>query len=203
MAESEENAPPVNVDDDDVDTTPGYKPPAEKSMDAMLQQDTEDESLQKYKAQLLGSAANAPTVFWPEDPRKVIVKSISLVVEGRADAILDLTGDLASLKEQSFSIKEGTSYRLKIHFCVQREIVTGLKLVLKTSRKGIKVDTTTHMVGSYGPKEEAHSYQTPVDEAPSGMIMRGAYKMACCFTDDDKHKYLEWNLTLHIKKDWE
>lgn len=62
MAQSEEQAPQVNVDDD-VDTTPGYKPPAEKSMDAMLNQDTEDESLQKYKAQLLGSAANAETVF--------------------------------------------------------------------------------------------------------------------------------------------
>lgn len=62
MAESEEQAPQVNVDDD-VDTTPGYKPPAEKSMNDMLQQDAEDESLQKYKAQLLGSAASAETIF--------------------------------------------------------------------------------------------------------------------------------------------
>lgn len=28
-------------------------------------------------------------------------------------------------------------------------------------------------------------------------------RMACCFTDDDKHKYLDWSLTLNIKKDWE
>jgi len=38
------------------------------------------------------------------------------------------------------------------------------------------VDSTTHMVGSYGPKSEEQSYLTPVDEAPSGMLMRGAYK---------------------------
>jgi len=47
-------------------------------------------------------------------------------------------GDVASLKDQSFAIKEGTTYRLRINFCVQREIVTGLKLIMKTSRKGIK-----------------------------------------------------------------
>ena len=40
----------------------------------------------------------------------------------------------------------------------------------------ILVDSTTHMVGSYGPKNEEQSYMTPVEEAPSGMLMRGAYK---------------------------
>lgn len=49
-----------------------------------------------------------------------------------------VTGDVASLKDQSFTIKEGASYQLKMNFCVQREIVTGLKLVLKTTRAGIK-----------------------------------------------------------------
>ena len=40
----------------------------------------------------------------------------------------------------------------------------------------ILVDSTTHMVGSYGPKNEEQSYMTPIEEAPSGMLMRGAYK---------------------------
>ena len=48
MAESNEPAPVVNIEDD-ADTTPGYKPPAEKSMDEMLKLDQDDESLQKYK----------------------------------------------------------------------------------------------------------------------------------------------------------
>ena len=51
---------------------------------------------------------------------------------------LRFSGDVASLKDQSFTIQEGATYRLKMNFCVQREIVTGLKLVMKTSRKGIK-----------------------------------------------------------------
>ena len=56
MAESNEPAPVVNIEDD-ADTTPGYKPPAEKSMDEMLKLDQDDESLQKYKQSLLGDAA--------------------------------------------------------------------------------------------------------------------------------------------------
>ncbi len=34
--------------------TPGYQPPAEKSLDKILAQDKEDESLEKYKKTLLG-----------------------------------------------------------------------------------------------------------------------------------------------------
>jgi len=52
MAESEPT--PVAMPDEP-EETPGYKPPAEKSIQDMLKQDTEDESLQKYKASLLGS----------------------------------------------------------------------------------------------------------------------------------------------------
>lgn len=40
----------------------------------------------------------------------------------------------------------------------------------------ILVDSATHMLGSYGPKEVEQSSLTPVDEAPSGMIARGSYK---------------------------
>lgn len=36
----------------------------------------------------------------PNDPRKVIVKKLALVVEGRNDMELDLTGDLSQLKKQ-------------------------------------------------------------------------------------------------------
>lgn len=34
------------------------------------------------------------------DPRKVIVRKLALVVEGRDDVVLDLTGDISRLKEQ-------------------------------------------------------------------------------------------------------
>lgn len=50
---------------------------------------------------------------------------------------LDLTGDLSQLKKQTFVIKEGVSYRIRIDFVVQREIVHGLKYVQKTYRLGM------------------------------------------------------------------
>lgn len=55
----------------------------------------------------------------------------------RPDMELDLTGDLDKLKKQVFTIKEGVSYRIRIEFIVQREIVHGLKYVQKTYRLGV------------------------------------------------------------------
>jgi len=46
--------------DDDHDApeeTPGYKPPAPKSMEEILKSDADDESLRKYKESLLGAGS--------------------------------------------------------------------------------------------------------------------------------------------------
>jgi hypothetical protein len=59
------------------------------------------------------------------------------------------------------------------------------------------------MVGSYGPKAEASSYTTPVDEAPKGMISRGHYTVKSRFTDDDKNNHLAWEWAFDIKKEWD
>ena len=55
-----------------------YVAPAQKSITEIIAADTEDESLQRYKAALLGSAASANTgiVVLPDDPRNVIVQKI-------------------------------------------------------------------------------------------------------------------------------
>ena len=70
-------------------------------------------------------------------------------------------------------------------------------------RAGIPVDKMSHMVGSYAPKEEAHSYMTPAEDAPSGMLKRGTYNVHSLFTDDDKNEHLKWEWSIEIKKDWE
>ena len=67
----------------------------------------------------------------------------------------------------------------------------------------MSVDKTQHMVGSYGPKTEAHAYVTPLEEAPKGMVSRGHYTVKSKFTDDDKNIYLEWEWSFDIKKEWE
>ncbi|KAB7506766.1 Rho GDP-dissociation inhibitor 1 [Armadillidium nasatum] len=100
-------------------------------------------------------------------------------------------------------MKEGVSYKIKIEFQVQREIVTGLKYIQKTYRKGICVDKMTQMVGSYAPKEEMQSYVTPLEDAPSGLMARGHYTVKSLFTDDDGNEHLKWDWSFDIKKDWD
>jgi len=194
-----------NVRDVEQEEEVDYKAPPEKSIDEMLQSDKDDEALQKYKAALLGDsvAGSGAVVVDESDPRKVIVKKLSLLVEGREDATIDLTQDLATIKAKTFVLKEGVKFRIKIDFLVQREIVSGLKYVQKTYKLGLPVDKMTHMVGSYAPKLEPHSYQTPPEDAPSGTFKRGTYSVHSLFTDDDKNEHLKWEWSIDIKKDWE
>jgi len=187
---------------DAVDPEENYKPPPEKTIEQILEADKEDESLRKYKEALLGEVAKEQVIPEPNDPRKVIVKKLVLMVADRDDVHLDLTGDLSKLKKQVFTIKEGVQYRIRIDFIVQREIVHGLKYVQKTSRMGVTVDKMVHMVGSYPPKWEIQSYLTPMEESPSGMMARGSYSVTSLFTDDDKNEHLKWDWAFEIKKDW-
>ncbi|XP_025829575.1 rho GDP-dissociation inhibitor 2-like [Agrilus planipennis] len=133
MSESEVHTP----EDIEHEIETNYKPPPEKTIEEILAADQEDESLRKYKEALLGEAQSGKIVVEPDDPRKVIVKKLVLVVAGRPEVSLDLTGDLSKLKKETFTIKEGVSYRIRIEFIVQREIVHGLKYVQKTYRMGV------------------------------------------------------------------
>jgi RHO protein GDP dissociation inhibitor len=81
------------------ETESAYKPPAQKALQDILATDVEDESLQKYKAALLGSAAiQSNVIVKPEDPRKVLVQSLQLVVDGRPDVTIHLTGTKSAIK---------------------------------------------------------------------------------------------------------
>ncbi|VDM62176.1 unnamed protein product [Angiostrongylus costaricensis] len=161
---------------------------------------TDDESLAKYKATLLGSS---PTdiIVDENNPKIVIVKSITLLVDGREDIRMELD-DRGAVEERTFVLKEGCQYRLRFEFYVQREIVTGLKYIHKVSRHGIQVLKETFMVGSYGPKKELQSYTTPIEEAPSGLLHRGRYKVKSQMTDDDDHDWLTWTWVTEITKEW-
>jgi len=135
-----------------------YRPPPEKSLNEIVNADKEDESLQKYKQTLLGAATTDEVVVDPNNPNRVIVKNLVLLVDGRPDTVLDLSpGNLEAVKKKVFVIKEGIQYRIRIDFVVQREIVTGLKYQQKILRHGIQVEKMLQMVGSYAPKTEVQS----------------------------------------------
>ncbi|KAK2915877.1 hypothetical protein QQF64_024261 [Cirrhinus molitorella] len=177
-----------------------YKPPAQKSLQEIQELDKDDESLRKYKEALLGTCnviAADPNVS------NVQVTRLTLMCEtAPAPLTLDLLGDLEAFKKQSFVLKEGVEYRIKISFKVNKEIVSGLKYVQQTYRKGVKIDKSDYMVGSYGPRPNEYDFLTPLEEAPKGMLARGTYNIKSKFTDDDKHDHLSWEWNLNIKKDW-
>ncbi|XP_037093684.1 probable rho GDP-dissociation inhibitor [Pollicipes pollicipes] len=152
----------------------GYAPPPEKSLNDLLSLDTEDESLQKYKATLLGQATAGGVVVDESNPSRVIVRRLALVVEGREDVVLDLSGDLEVLKQQTVTIKEGIQYRLRIEFHVQRDIVTGLRYTQKTYRKGIQGQWTPRRGERRRPEPWCNGLRTPT----SHVAAEGAYHSA-------------------------
>eukprot|EP00088_Acartia_fossae_P065518 TRINITY_DN8079_c0_g1_i1.p1 TRINITY_DN8079_c0_g1~~TRINITY_DN8079_c0_g1_i1.p1 ORF type:complete len:199 (-),score=66.76 TRINITY_DN8079_c0_g1_i1:1153-1749(-) len=182
-----------------------FEAPASKTIDDMLKADENDPSLMKMKQELLGDAAagSGKVIVDESDTRQVIVKKLSLVVEGRDDVSMDLTEDLDKIKTKKFVLKEGIKFRIRIEFIVQREIVTGLKYIQKTQKGPLTVDKMKHMVGSFPPKMEPFTTLTETIDAPSGMLMRGVYTVVSLFTDDDKNEHLKWEWAIEIKKDWD
>ncbi|KAK6311924.1 rho GDP-dissociation inhibitor 1 isoform X1 [Coregonus clupeaformis] len=177
-----------------------YKPPAQKSLQEIQELDKDDESLRKYKEALLGNAAAAAVD--PNAPNVQVTRLTLMCETAPLPLTLDLQGDLESFKKQSFVLKEGVEYRIKISFKVNKEIVSGLKYAQQTYRKGVKVDKSDYMVGSYGPRPAEYEFLTPLEEAPKGMLARGTYNIKSKFTDDDKHDHLSWEWNLNIKKEW-
>jgi len=177
-----------------------YKAPAEKSIAELQNLDADDEALKRYKESLLGNADGAST----GDARRVVVKRIELHSEELKKPLeMDLTLSPEELKKQSFKIKEGAEYRVVFFFNVNNEIVSGLRYSQVVKRKGIAVDKVDVMVGSYAPKAEMYSYKTDAEEAPSGMIARGNYKVKSKFVDDDKKEHAVWEWNFEIAKKWE
>ena len=203
MAENQEEVPPevqegaVGGEEED-ELTPGYKPPKQVDLKTIQDLDADDEALVKYKETLLGNTSDVLDEGGPN----VMVKKMVFASKDRDEIDTDLTGDLSILRKSPIVIKEGCQYRIKIVFRVQREIVSGLRYMQTTYRKGIKVDSNNFMVGSYGPKTEPHVYMTQLEDAPSGMISRGHYTVKSKFTDDDKKIYLQWEWAFDIKKEW-
>ncbi|XP_056461717.1 rho GDP-dissociation inhibitor 3 [Gadus chalcogrammus] len=196
MAEKEEKS---LAEEGEEDAVLNYTPPALKSLQEITQLDQEDESLNKYKQTLLGAVA---IVGDPSLPNVQVTRLTLLSDQAQQPISMELTGDLETQQKQCFTLKEGVEYRVKIHFKVNRDIVAGLKYVYVTYRKGVRVNRSVFMVGSYPPQAEEHEFISPVEEAPKGMMVRGSYHIKSHFTDDDKTDHQSWEWNLNIKKDW-
>uniref|UniRef100_A0A1D1YB60 Rho GDP-dissociation inhibitor n=1 Tax=Anthurium amnicola TaxID=1678845 RepID=A0A1D1YB60_9ARAE len=195
------------MSDQEDDLTPsqtaGYKVGEKKTIDELHNLDANDESLKRWKESLGLKTATGPT----DDPRRVVIQEIALEVAGREDVVLDLSTPelLENVKNNPFTIKEGVEYRMKVKFRVQHEVVSGLKYLQVIKRKGIRVDKTEEMIGSYGPNTTSEPYEKKfmTEEAPSGMLARGHYDAKSKFIDDDGVSHIEWSWSFDIKKDWD
>lgn len=202
MAEHEptsEQLAQIAAENEEDEHSVNYKPPAQKTIEELQAMDQDDESLRKYKEALLGPV---PSKVDPTAPNVVVTKLTLVCADAPGPLQLDLTGDLEKFKKESFTLKEGVEYKIKISFKVNKEIVSGLKYQQQTYRKGVRLDKTNYMVGSYGPRVDEYEFLTPVEEAPRGLLARACYNMKSLFTDDDKTNHLSWEWNLNISKEW-
>uniref|UniRef100_A0A8C9DLK3 Rho GDP-dissociation inhibitor 1 n=1 Tax=Prolemur simus TaxID=1328070 RepID=A0A8C9DLK3_PROSS len=193
MAEQEptaEQLAQIAAENEEDEHSVNYKPPAQKSIQEIQELDKDDESLRKYKEALLGRVAVSAD---PNVPN-VIVTRLTLVCSSAPGPLeLDLTGDLESFKKQSFVLKEGVEYRIKISFRVNREIVSGMKYIQHTYRKGVKIDKTDYMVGSYGPRAEEYEFLTPMEEAPKGVPSSARPGPGALLEGQERHQRRYWS----------
>jgi len=193
--EASKNLEDLNVND----PSTNYKAPAQKTLDDINKLDADDPSLVKYKQALLGDMSEV--AYDKDDPRKVIVTSVEIhSPELSAPKVIKITKD--DKEVEKVKIKEGALFHVEVIYYVQHEIVSGLKYEQTVKCKGIKVDSDSVMIGSYGPRKENYTYKSTEEEAAKGMLARQSYNVKSRFVDDDKVCHVSWEWKFEISKDW-
>jgi len=185
--------------------TEGFKLGEKKTVEEYAQLDQNDESLRRWKESL--GIGTGQSIADANDPRKAIILSLALEVEGRPDIVIDLAspGAVETLKNKPFTIKEGAKYRIKATFKVQHEVLSGLKYIQVVKRHNVRVSKDEEMIGSYPPNtsdKPIYEKKFAQDEAPSGMLARSHYNAISKFVDDDNVTHLKFEWSFDIKKDW-
>ncbi|XP_010533780.1 PREDICTED: rho GDP-dissociation inhibitor 1-like [Tarenaya hassleriana] len=164
-----------------------------------LEKDKDDESLRRWKEQLLGTV-DLNDVGETPDP---VVKILNLAIRSpeRDDIVLTIPED-GNPKGLWFTLKEGSKYTLIFTFRVTNNIVSGLRYHNTVWKTGVKVDSTKEMLGTFSPQAEPYIHEIPEETTPSGMFARGSYSARTKFVDDDNKCYLEINYTFDIRKNW-
>ncbi|XVF21081.1 hypothetical protein REPUB_Repub12eG0059900 [Reevesia pubescens] len=163
-----------------------------------LERDKDDESLRKWKEQLLGSV-DINNIGETLDPEVKFI-SVSIVSSDRPDMVISIPED-GKPQGLWFTLKEGSHYRLKFSFQVGNNIVSGLRYTNTVWKTGVKVYSTKDMIGTFSPQLEPYTHEMPEETAPSGFLARGSYTAKSKFLEDDKKCHLEINYTFDIRKE--
>jgi Rho GDP-dissociation inhibitor len=171
-----------------------------------LEKDKEDESLRRWKEQLLGSAslddaaaAGGGDGGFSEPEVKVL--RLGIAARGREELELPLPLT-TNARGHTFSLKEGSHYQLKFVFTVRNNIVPGLTCINTVWKAGIVVDQTRSMLGTFAPQKQPYIHVMAQQVTPSGALARGPYSARTRFIDDDGTVYLDMNYSFEIRKDW-
>lgn len=164
-----------------------------------IEKDKDDESLRRWKEQLLG-AVDFESVGETLEPEVKFIQ-LSILSPDRPDIVLDIPED-GKPKGLWFTLKEGSPHNLKFSFQVTNNIVSGLKYTNTVWKTGVKVDSTKEMIGTFSPQPEPYTHLMPEETTPSGIFARGSYSARSKFLDDDNKCYLEINYTFDIRKEW-
>ncbi|CAN1337216.1 Rho GDP-dissociation inhibitor 1 [Linum perenne] len=191
----EEDEDDEHEEDRKIEVGPQY------TLKEQLEKDKDDESLRRWKEQLLG-AVDIEAVGETLDPE---VKILSLAIKSpdREDIVLQIPDD-GDPKGCWFTLKEGCRYSLLFTFGVKNNIVCGLRYTNTVWKTGVKgsFDSTKEMLGTFSPQAETYMHELPEETTPSGMFARGSYSARSKFVDDDNKCYLEINYTFDIRKEW-
>ncbi|CAK7349074.1 unnamed protein product [Dovyalis caffra] len=198
MSESETSMYATDHDEEDGEANKLQLGP-QYTLKEQLEKDKDDESLRKWKEQLLGSVDlnNIGETLEPD----VKFIDLSILSPGRPDIVLSIPEN-GKPKGLWFTLKEGSPYNLKFSFQVSNNIVSGLKYTNTVWKTGVKVDSTKEMLGTYSPQPEPYTHVNPEETTPSGIFARGSYSARSKFFDDDNKCYLEINYTFDIRKEW-
>ncbi|XP_052178707.1 rho GDP-dissociation inhibitor 1-like [Diospyros lotus] len=164
-----------------------------------LEKDKDDESLRRWKEQLLGSVDVDSAAETLEADVKIL--SLTILCPERANLVLDIPEN-GDPKGVWFTLKEGTHYRLRFTIQVNNNIVSGLRYTNTVWKTGLKVDSSKEMLGTFSPQAEPYTHEMTEETTPSGMFARGSYSAKSKFIDDDNKCHLEINYTFNIQKDW-
>ncbi|KAK8575470.1 hypothetical protein V6N12_063142 [Hibiscus sabdariffa] len=143
-----------------------------RTLKEQLEKDKEDESLMRWKEQLLGTLDFNSI----EENLEPDVKILSLAIRspGRPDILLPIP-DKGNPKGLWFTLKEGSKYSLQFTFRVSNNLVSGLKYTNTVWKTGVKVDSAKEMMGTFSPKAEPYTHEVCEETTPSGMFARGNY----------------------------
>ncbi|XP_044493414.1 rho GDP-dissociation inhibitor 1-like [Mangifera indica] len=176
--------------------TAGFVPGPLLSLKEQVEKDKDDDSLRRWKEQLLGCVeGDLNGQMEPE----VKFHSIGII----CDDFGEINTPLPVAENQSgvlFTLREGSRYQLKLTFTVLHNIVSGLTYSNTVWKAGLQVDQSKGMLGTFAPQREPYVHTLDEEITPSGVLARGIYSAKLKFEDDDRRCHMELKYSFEIKK---